>query len=316
MLSIEKWVQDKNPHPLIASIAPMIAAFALEIPEILEHQKKHRLLNHTFPQPDLSLWSSYYVSPDLYMKPFLQMLIDASPIVKKLFELILVAQGSITNNFNIINIINNEKDIVELHDLFNDFLKMSLSYMKEHFEDTDITSEERSIFQRYMDDHKIGLAFLYLIAFPCILLFKETPASLYNKACNGDYKFIYKLLRLDPFMLHAMEIIKEIQNIRINGRNTAFEKLLNAPMRPIRPKLTARTYRDSLAGLISLTAEALQQPLTAVDIHDLFDIITECVAPDTNDDHPTESEWAFAKMIQRNRSEWKAMFLPGQKNFK
>ena len=42
MLTIEKWAQGKP--PFIALVAPLIAAFAREIPETLKHQKKHRLL--------------------------------------------------------------------------------------------------------------------------------------------------------------------------------------------------------------------------------------------------------------------------------
>ncbi len=48
-MTVEEWIQDKNPHPIIATFAPMVAAFSLELPNILQHQKKHRLLHHSFP---------------------------------------------------------------------------------------------------------------------------------------------------------------------------------------------------------------------------------------------------------------------------
>jgi hypothetical protein len=68
MLAIEKWAQDKP--PLIALFAPQIAAFAREIPEMLKFQKKHRLLSHTFPVPDLPSWHAFYRSHRLYINPF------------------------------------------------------------------------------------------------------------------------------------------------------------------------------------------------------------------------------------------------------
>ena len=316
MLAIQEWVQEKQPHPLIASFAPMIAAFASEIPEILQHQKKHRLLNHTFPQPDITLWSSFYTAPEHYLNPFLQMLAEALPFVQKLFELPSAAQGSIESNKSLINILQNEKEFSELHVFLEDLLKLSLSYMEDYFEDTDLAPKERSVFQSYFDNHKMGLAFLYLIAFPCLLLFKETPAKLYSKASNGDAKAVFRLLCLDPFMLNAPEINRELQNIRIQGKIRLFEKLLNAPMRPIKPKLTARTYKDSLAGLISLVAEkALEQPLTSVEIRDLFDAVAKDAEsdPDTYDDSFPKSLEGFLKIIQRNSSKWEAFLYPDRK---
>jgi len=74
MLAVEKWAQGKP--PFIALVAPQIAAFAREIPEILKHQKKHRLLSHTFPVPDLRSWHAFYRSHRRYVNPFLEMILQ------------------------------------------------------------------------------------------------------------------------------------------------------------------------------------------------------------------------------------------------
>ena len=86
MLAVEKWAQNKT--PLIALFAPMTAAFAREIPDILKHQKKHRLLSHTFPVPHLPSWYAFYRSRSLYCLPFIEMIIEGSPFAQQLFALV------------------------------------------------------------------------------------------------------------------------------------------------------------------------------------------------------------------------------------
>ncbi len=41
MLAVEKWAQGK--HPLVAFLAPQIAAFGRDLPDIYRNLKKHQL---------------------------------------------------------------------------------------------------------------------------------------------------------------------------------------------------------------------------------------------------------------------------------
>ncbi|MHB8058028.1 MAG: hypothetical protein ACYDHC_09055 [Desulfuromonadaceae bacterium] len=85
MLAVEKWSQDK--HPFVALFAPQIAAFAREIPDIIRHQKKHRLLTYTLPVPNLTAWYAFYRSSRRYLVPFKEMISEGSPYAQKLLEL-------------------------------------------------------------------------------------------------------------------------------------------------------------------------------------------------------------------------------------
>ena len=76
MLAVEKWAQDRP--PFIALVAPQIADFAREIPELIKNHKKHRFLNHAFPVPDLPSWYAFYRSHRRYITPFTEMLFNAS----------------------------------------------------------------------------------------------------------------------------------------------------------------------------------------------------------------------------------------------
>jgi hypothetical protein len=147
-------------------------------------------------------------------------------------------------------------------------------------------------------------------------LYKEWPSRLYRKARQGDTNSIHKLLRLDPFLLHDPSIGREIQKVRIHGRQNAYAELLNAPLKPIKLKLTSRTIKDMLAGLISLLAEALKQPLSSTDIRDLFDAVAQDADKLDIDTSLPESQEAYSKVIQRNRPNWKPMLQPGQKKVK
>jgi hypothetical protein len=127
---------------------------------------------------------------------------------------------------------------------------------------------------------------------------------------------MHKLLHLDPFMLHDPSIGREIQKVRIHGKQTVYESLLNAPLKPIKLKMTSRTLKDSLAGLISQLAEALNQPLTSTDIRDLFDAVAQDAEKQNIDTSLPDSQEAYSKVIQRNRSNWTPLLQPGQKNLK
>jgi hypothetical protein len=85
MLAVEKCSQDK--HPFIALFATQIAVFARELPDIIRHQKKHRLLKYTFPVPILTTWYAFYRSSRRYLVPFKNMISEGSPYAQKLLEL-------------------------------------------------------------------------------------------------------------------------------------------------------------------------------------------------------------------------------------
>jgi hypothetical protein len=204
------------------------------------------------------------------------------------------------------------ESLKEGQQFWNDILKMSFAEIQDDIDDTPLAPDVRAVVQHYKDDHEAELAFLFLVAFPCLLLYKECPSRLYRKARQGNTNAIHKLLRLDPFLLHDPSIGREIQKVRIHGRQTAYADLLNAPLKPIKLKLTSRTIKDMLAGLISLLADALKQPLTSTDIRDLFDAVAQDADKRDIDTSLPESQEAYSKVIQRNRPDWKPLMHPGQ----
>jgi hypothetical protein len=193
---------------------------------------------------------------------------------------------------------------------------MSFAELRGELDDTPLTPEVRAAVQHYKDNNETELAFMFLVFFPCWFFYKEWPSKLYRKAIKGDTNAIHKLLRLDPFTLHDPAIGRQIQYVRINGRQSLYAELLNAPLKPVKVKLTSRTMKDMLAGMISLLAEAIKQPLTSTDIRDLFDAVAQDADKRDIDTSLPESQEAYTKVIQRNRPDWKPLLRPGQKKVK
>lgn len=314
MLAIEKWAQGKS--PFLALCATQIASFALEIPDILKHQKKHRLLTHTFPVPDIPSWHSLYRSHRRYITPFLEMVFYASPLGQQLISLSVAIKDLPRDHEQVKKQSVTPEQLKEAHDYLIGLLRMSFAEIQEELNDAPLTPEVREVVQRYRDNDETALSFLFLVAFPCWLLYKEWPSKLYHKAIRGDYNAIHKLLRLDPFTLHDPAIGKQIQRTRVHGPQTTYKELLSAPLKPIKVKLTSRTIKDMLAGLISIMADTLKQPLTSTEIRDLFDAVAQDTAKRDIDTTLPESQEAYSKVIQRNRPDWKTLLQPGQKKVK
>lgn len=314
MLAVEKWAQGRP--PFIALFATQIATFAREIPEILNHQKKHRFLTHTFPVPDLPSWHALYRSHRRYFDPFLEMAYQASPLGQQLISLSVALKDLSRHLEQVKEQGITPEQVKEAQEYWNGLLRMAFTDIQEEIDDAPLTPEMRLTVQRYRDNDETAVAFLFLVAFPCWLLYKEWPSTLYHKAIRGDYSAIHKLLRLDPFTLHDPSIGRQIQLFRIQGRQTLYEELLSAPIKPIKVKLTSRTIKDMLAGLISLMADTLKQPLTSTEIRDLFDAVAQDTAKRDIDTTLPESQEAYLKVIQRNRPDWKPLLQPGQKKVK
>lgn len=311
MLAVEKWAQGRP--PLMAICATQIATFARDIPEILKHQKKHRLLTQTFPVPDLPSWHALYRSHRRYISPFLEMVFQAAPLGEQLISLSLALKDLPRRLEQVKEQSVTPEQIEEAHEYLNGLLRMTFAEIQGDLDDTPLTPEVRAVVQQYKDTNETAIAFLFLVALPCWLIYKEWPSTLYHKAIRGDYNAIHKLLRLDPFTLHDPAIGKQIHRFRIHGRQSLYEELLSAPLKPIKVKLTSRVIKDILAGLISLIADALKQPLTSTEIRDLFDAVARDAEKRDIDTSLPESQEAYSKVIQRNRHEWKTLLQTGQK---
>jgi hypothetical protein len=178
MLSVEKWAQDKN--PLIALFAPMAAAFAREIPEILKYQKKHRLLAHTFSVPSLPSWYTLYSSPKLFCMPFIDMISEGTPFVQNLLALGTTMFDLSRNPGKLANLNLTPDLLKEGQQYWDDLLSMSFTDFQDDLNDTPLAPNIRVSVQHYMDNHETEFAFLFLVVFPCLLLYKEWPSKLYS----------------------------------------------------------------------------------------------------------------------------------------
>lgn len=200
-----------------------------------------------------------------------------------------------------------ENDIVEGKQFWKRLLALSFDDLNSDFEDLPLEEHAAANVELCLTKYKMELSFVFLVFTPCFMLYKMSPGRLYHKARLGDVSAIDKLLRLDPLMLHDPAIGQQIQKIRLFGRQTTYQNLIEAPLKPIKSKITNSKIKASMATLISMMADIIKQPLTSTEIRKLFDAVAQDADKRDIDTSLPDSPEAFSKSIQRKRSSWKPL---------
>lgn len=288
MLAVEKWAQGK--HPIIALIGPQVASFARDLPDIYRNIKKHQLANQDVVLPHLPTWYGLYCSHKQYLNVFSQFLLETSPLCK-----------SVTNFGDA-----TPSDLMHIQSL-------SFNELREDFDNTPLTSATWTTVQRFLSQHRLELEFLFYVYLPCLHLYQISPGRMYHKARLGDVKSIDQLLRLDPFLLHDPAIGQQIQKIRLFGKSSTYQNLIEAPLKPLKVKINRSRIKASLGAFIIYLADSINQPLTSVDIRKLFDAVAKDADNQIIDTNIPCSPETFYKSIQRNKPDWKKLTHPDKK---
>lgn len=314
MLAVERWAKDK--HPFIAIIAPQMAAFTRDLPEIFRNIKKHQLFDEKAKIPKLAAWSALYRNHRLYCEPYLQMLHDSSELVQHVVSFGETFQGQITQMGDSKTLALTPDDVIDVRHFIQEFKSLSFADLESDFKDRRLDCQTSETVQKFFGQYDMEFKFVFLVYFPCFFLYQTTPSRLYRKARNGDKVAMDKLLRLDPFMLHDPSIGQQLQKIRIFGRQSTYQNLIEAPLKPIKANLTKNKIKTSMATLISMIAEACGQPLTSADIRVLFDAVARDADKHDEDTAIPRSSDTLGKAIQRKRSDWQKLLKPDSKTLK
>lgn len=314
MLAVEKWAQNKS--PFIALVAPSIAAFSRELPDIFRNLKKHQLANNKVTLPHLPTWYALYRNHNRYCDPFLNMLLESSELAKNAVSFGVTVNGLSQRKDELANYRLTETDISEGKQFWDHLLTLSFEDMRSDFENQPLEEHVAANVERYLLKYRMEMSFVFLVFTPCIILYKTNPAMLYREARLGNVSAIDKLLRLDPLMLHDPAIGFQIQKIRLSDKLNTYQHLVEAPLKPIKAKLTNNKIKSSMATLISLIAEGIKQPLTSIEIRNLFDAVAQDADKRDIDTSFPDSPEALSKSIQRKRPSWQPLLSPDSKNSK
>ena len=314
MLAVEKWAQNKS--PFIALVAPSIAAFARELPDMFRNLKKHQLANHKVTLPRLPKWYALYRNHNRYCDPFFHMLLESSELAVNVVSFGAAVDELSQSKDELANYRLTETDISEAKQFWDNLLTLSFEDMLSGFENQPLEEHVAANVELYLSKHKMEMSFIFLVFTPCIMLYKTHPATLYRKARLGDVSAIDKLLRLDPLMLHDPAIGQQIQKIRLKGKQAMYQNLVDAPLKPIKAKLTNGKIKASMATLISMMADGIKQPLTSTEIRRLFDAVAQDADKHDIDTSLPDSPEAFYKSIQRKRPSWRPLLAPDSKKSK
>lgn len=310
MLAVEKWAQNKP--QIIALIAPQMATFTRELPHIFRNLKSHRIDKIKCDLPDLPSWYALYRNHNQYCDPFKKMLLESSALVQHVASFEATANAVIHDD----KVTGCDHDKNHIADFSKRLLELSFDDIRSDF-DNNIADQNISTSQEdFVAKHNMELSFVFMIFLPCFFLYKLTPGRLYHKARIGEVSAIDKLLRLDPLMLHDPAIGKQIQKIRLYGRTTTYQNLIEAPLKPLKFKPTPGKIKASMATLISMIAASIHHPLTSTEIRKLFDAVAQDADKRDQDNSLPSSDEAFLKSIQRKRASWQSLVQPDNKKCK
>lgn len=314
MNNVERWAKDK--HPLISLLAPQMAAFARDLPDIFRNLKKHQLFDSKAKLPHLPSWYGLYRNHKRYCEPFAKMLVESSEFAQQLVLLRMTLQTFAEKKDTLPTQTLTEADLREGRLFWYNLKALSFDELRSDFEDRKLDYTTTATIQQYIKQFEMELSFVFLVFVPCYMIYQTGPGKLYHKARLGDEDAIDKLLRLDPFMLHDPAIGQRIQKIRLFGRQTTYQNLVEAPLKPIKAKITNNKIKTSMATLISMIAEALKQPLTSTEIRNLFNAIAKDADKHDEDSAMPSNPETLGKAIQRKRSTWQPLLYPDSKTCK
>ncbi|MSN26320.1 MAG: hypothetical protein GJV46_10690 [Geobacter sp.] len=311
MNNVEMWAKDKP--PLIAQFAPQMAAFSRELPDLFRNLKKRNLANQKSDLPHLPSWYALYRNHKKYCEPFLKMLVESSEYASQLLTLGVDLHEHSRQKEVIATRTQTDDDLRNGRVFWHNLKELSFADLRDDFEDRKLDCATTATIQKYISEYSMEISFIFQVFTPCYILYKMHPIHLYRKACRNDSKgnvnisAIDMLLRLDPLMLHDPAIGQQIQKVRLFGRQTTYQNLVEAPLKPFKATITNSKIKASIASLISILAEQLNQPLTSREIRKLFDAIAKDADKVDDDKHIPRTTETFSKSIQRKRSSWEPL---------
>ena len=305
MKATREWAKGKS--PIIEIFATQIISSAHEVHKAFGHIKDRKLYDHHFPLPDLSSWFSLYHSTNPVSSFFHSLISEFSAFDNDQIELGLEFYTVFTNwdkiDKRIVGKIT-QADVDQAAKSVRGLIDVSYVDIQNDISPGQVDPDEKKAFLQLLGQYENEAAFFFLVYAPCWLLYQLSPNELYSRASRGDVDALEMLLRLDSLMIHDPIIGFQVQQLRFNHRKSVYSELLDAVQRNPKKKITRKRIKYLLAGLVSVVAEQLKQPLSDSDIQSLFDRIAKDAKRGNQDDDFLIEPGSFSKAIQRNRGFW------------
>lgn len=315
MFEVERWAKGK-PF-LIALLAPQLAASARDIHLAFRHIRERRIINYQYPMPPLPTWFAIYRShrkPIQFIRTLFSNFSNLSTEEIELGETICEAARLLSRDkLKLSEFTPSTEDIKQILPLLQSTLSASFQDIEEDFSDPPIDPSVKDAALQLLKDMEVESSFFIFVLVPCWLLYREHPTRLYRKARLSSLDALEKLLRLDPLLLHDHSIGKQIQSFRLKNKTSAYQTLIEAPLKRPKARITRKKMKYTIAGLISAISNLMKKPLSEPEIRALFDAIAQDADNSPIDTDLADSPEAFAKAINRDRSFWLKTLLPDKK---
>ncbi len=321
MRYFEQWAKDKS--PIIRNASHLVATSSEDFLEFLKTVKAGDPLEENIKLPPIQDWLNLYRNhKKVYhgVTRFFRQLNDETSAVIDLYEEMLSGLNILKQvTPSELNDMLNEPTLEDQKELF-DTAKIRLEKVnhlltKDSISNRDeirkLSKDEKRRFKKSRSRPEI--IFFLRVWVPCFLIYGEYPPYLLRKARQGDDDALEKLLRLDKSLIydHKIQAIFHLETVaKKRARMTLITKALqNTP----KAKLDIQKVKYLFAGLLSLISLVLNQRLSAIEIHRLFDAVARDTTEESIDPDLIVSPETFEKAIQRARSFWQTIPLPDKK---
>lgn len=139
--------------------------------------------------------------------------------------------------------------------------------------------------------------FMFQVAIPCVVLYREPPGRLLHRARHGDDDAFEKLLLLDKSVIADPVLFRRWHDLANDRKPSARRRFREALAGFPKNRVDAKSVRVAFAGLLSAMAEREGFKLTGPEIRDWFGMFQ--LENLTDQDMPGGE--ALTKAIQRHR---------------
>lgn len=135
--------------------------------------------------------------------------------------------------------------------------------------------EEEALAQLQVAYAQPEMLFFFKVWGPCWLHYKTSPTRLLRKARRGHSESFKKLLRLDNSVLFDPLLAERFHQIKVKKSRSEYEDLLMAFNNPVNQEIDPKQIKLFIAALISDFSLKNGRRLTAPEIRELFDAISQ-----------------------------------------
>jgi hypothetical protein len=317
MLAVQEWAENKP--ILIAIAAPWVANFAQDLHTVFEQHKDWSIQNYKLPITDRSQWYKLYRSHRStfgVLRTIFSSVCGEKVTTIGYYVFLFLIRRSLRKKYS--GYRPSPREVHFVGRIIRRITLASFELLKGILSGVAINPKAKEKLLKHVETN-IEFAFFIKVTTPCWILYGMAPVILYREAKKGDADAIEKLLRLDSLMIHEPYVSDAIA--LLHSSSGAYKDMLSAPNKMPDVRISLKSIKYSIGGLISALSQTIGQPLTAPQIRALFNAVVKDSDPEKyRNEQPEdldfpENDDSFYRRIKEKHDFWLHMFHPDKTKF-